>query len=238
MKLFWAACGVLLLASCTTLRVTPVVTDGVTVKLDRGRSIPTYEDDATEMSVVTETRRAETMFKVTLKNKAGATWRVADSDFTVETSDDGKKWRSERVYGSQEFYERERDFYASGIALSVMGATVIDEPEVVTTRTTRVWGGPGGGVVVQQTRIYSRPGYRSAWLVEDYAVSGMGWLRVLQDNLFYSKDLESQEEYFGLVFVEPLNARYFRITLKRDGAKNPSVQFERIKKRYNPFWPD
>ncbi len=235
-KLLFAACGALLLTGCTTIRVDPVTTAGVTVKVDRGRSIPTYEDDATEMAVVSEARRTETMFKVTLKNKAGTTWHVADTDFTVETSEDGKKWRAEKVFTSQEYYERQRNLYMAGVALAVMGAVVTDEPDTyVTTRTTRVW---GGGVVVQQTRVYRQPGFRSAWLAEDYALSGQGWLNALQDNLFYSKDLAPQEEYFGLVFSEDVGVKYYRITLKRDGATNPSVEFQRTKKRFNPFWPD
>lgn len=236
-KLLFAALGALALASCTTIRVDPVTTENVAVKYDRGRAIPTYTDDATEMSVVTELRRSETMFKVTVKNKTDKTWRVSDTDFTVESSSDGKNWNREHVYPSQEFYDRERSKYAAGVAMAVVGAAVIDEPDVVTTRTTRVWGG-GGGVVIQQTRVDREPGFRSAWLVEDYAYGGMSWLQALQDNLFYVKDLAAQEEYFGLVFSDPVDAKYYRITLKRDGAKNPSVEFQRIKKRYNPFWPD
>ena len=235
-KLLLALCGALLFAACTTVRIDPMTTDGVTVRLDRGRSIPTYSDDATEMSVISDPRRLDNMFKITLKNKTDKTWRVADSDFSVETSDDGKTWRRARVYDSQDYYDRERSRYAAGVALVMVGSAIDDEPDVVTTRTTRVWG--NGGVVVQQTQVYRDPGLRTAWLVEDYSVSGMGWLRVLQDNLFYSKDLAPQEEYFGLVFSDELDAKYYRITLKRDGAKSPAVEFQRTKKRYNPFWPD
>jgi hypothetical protein len=235
-KLVLAVCGVLLLASCTTIRVDPMTTEGVTVALDRGRSIPTYSDDATEMSVVSDARSFDNMFKITLKNKTDKTWRVADSDFTVETSDDGKSWHLERVYPSQEYYDLERSRYAASVAMVMVGSP-LDEPEVVTTRTTRVWGS-SGTVIVEQTRVYSEPSFRNAWLVEDYSVSGMEWLRVLQDNLFYSKDLAPQEQYFGLVFSDELDSKYYRITLKRDGAKSPSVEFQRTKKRFNPFWPD
>lgn len=236
-KLLFAALGALVMTSCTTIRVNPVPTENVAIKLDRGRSIPTYSDDSTELSVVSELRSNETMFKVTLKNKTDKTWRVSDSDFIVETSSDGKKWVSEHVYQSQEFYDRERSRYSAGVAMVVIGGSMLDQPDVVTTRTTRVWGA-NGDVVIQQTRVYRDPGFRSAWLVEDYSYEGMSWLRALQDNLFYVKDLASQEDYFGLVFSEPVDAKYFRITLKRDGAKSPQVEFQRIKKRYNPFWPD
>jgi hypothetical protein len=236
-KLLIAIVGALALSSCTTFRIDPVTTDNVTVKYDRGRPIPTYADDTTEMAVLSEPRRTENMFKVTLKNKTDKTWRVSDTDFVVESSEDGKTWTAERVYPSQEFYERERSRYAAGVAIAIVGSSVLDQPDVVTTRTTRVWGA-GGGVVIQQTRVYSEPGFRSAWLVEDYAYSGLSWLNALQENLFYVKDLGAQEEYFGLVFSEVLDAPYYRITLKRDGAKSPVVEFKRTKKKYNPFWPD
>lgn len=224
-RLLFPAAAALLVASCATVRVEPVVTDGVTLKYDRGRAIPTYSDDATVMAVLSELGDGETMFKITLRNKAAQSWRVADTDFAVEASKDGQDWKPIRLYTSTEFYEREHSRYVNSVALAMNGAP---DDSIVTTRTTRSW---NGGVTVQETRIYHEPGVGSAWMAEDYALSGGKWLRTLEDNLFYVKDLSSQETYFGLVFSVKIDAPYYRITLKRDGQNSPSVQFQRIVSR-------
>lgn len=53
---------------------------------------------------------------------------------------------------------------------------------------------------------------RNANMVSGYAEEGHGWLQFLEDNLFYSRELKPEEEYFGLVFSKKGYGDYYRIT--------------------------
>lgn len=236
--LLWPIATVLLLASCTTLKIEPVPSSNVLVTYDRGVASPRWSDDAAEMTVRLSPDGYELMVKLTVKNKTAASMRVGDADFAVEHSTDGKNWKPVKTISSEEYLSREKSRYATGMAMMVMGAVLDSEPTRSTTYT-RVYGNRGSGVVISTTTIRREPSYyRNAWAVESYASEGSDRIQMLENNLFFIKDLAPGEEYFGLVFSESVGTGFYRVTCQNPGFHGASVQFKMTKKRYFPGWTD
>ena len=69
---------------------------------------------------------------------------------------------------------------------------------------------------------------RNAQMVENYAASGRSWLQMLEDNLFYSVDLNPGQEYFGIIFSKKGTGVYYRVRSKNDSIRLLSIEYLKV----------
>jgi hypothetical protein len=163
------------------------------------------------MVIAPEFRKSEIMVKVTVRNNSTEELFLKDTDFKVENSYDGVVWEELKVYSSEEYYSKEKTAYTVGAVLLVLSATADTATAGYGTASTSgsVYGtssyGSYSGTYSGTTSYYDPAAaelaaQRNAEMVSQYAQEGQGWLQLLEENLFYSKDLQPGEAYFGLVF--------------------------------------
>jgi len=222
------------LSSCVSYRLDPVPNQDIEVRHERGATYPIYESSKIGMVVAPEFRESELMVKVTVKNNSGKEMYIRDTDFKVEVSEDSQEWSPLKVYASDEYYAKEKRAYTVGAVLMVISATADTASAGYGSSTTsgNVYGsgtyGSYSGSYSGTTTYYDPTAaelavQRNSQMVSQYAQEGQGWLQLLEDNLFYSKDLRPDETYFGLVFSEKGYGDYYRIT-----CTNPDFEIVRI----------
>lgn len=223
-----------LFTSCVSYRLDPLPADNIDIRCDRGNSYPVYSDDTIGMVVAPEFRESEIMVKVTVRNNCTEELFLKDTDFKVENSSDGSAWEVLKVYRSEEYYSKEKTAYTVGAVLLVLSATADTATAGYGTASTSgsVYGtssyGSYSGTYSGTTTCYDPTAaelaaQRNADMVSQYAQEGQGWLQLLEENLFYSKDLQPNETYFGLVFSKQGHGDYYRIT-----CTNPDFEIVRI----------
>jgi hypothetical protein len=225
--------------SCATFRFEAFPGDNIQIKYDRGKSFPLFMDDDIAMMVAPEFKDSEIMIKVTVKNISSRVIGFSDADFSVFVSDDRLSWKEVPVYTSQEYFKKEKAEYTAGAVLMLLGAaaSAYNAGQGYATTSGNVYGsgryGSYSGSYTSTTRYYDpaaaqSANQRSAQMVADYAQSGRQWLQVLEDNLFYSKDLGAGEEYFGLVFSEKLSGRFYRILCRNKDIDIVKIEYEKV----------
>jgi hypothetical protein len=229
----------ILCSSCVTYRLEAIKTDNVIVKYDRGNSFPIYEKGNIGMIIDPVFRNYELMIKITVKNLSSDQISIKDSDFIVESSNDRSIWTPIKVFGSREYYNREKASYIAGAVILVLGAAANSASAGYGNSYSRgtIYGnspyGSYSGTYSSSTQYYDPAAaelarQRNAEAVANYAQNGQQWLEVLSNNLFYSKNLAPGEVYFGLVFSQAVSAKYYRISCKNPAFEIVQIEYERI----------
>jgi len=223
-----------LFTSCVSYRLDPLPAEHIEIRRDRGSTYPMYSDDDVGMVIAPEFRESEIMVKVTVRNNSSEELYLKDTDFKVENSTDGSAWEELKMYSSEEYYSKEKTAYTVGAVLLVLSATADTATAGYGSSSTSgsVYGsspyGSYSGSYSGTTTYYDPAAaelaaQRNANMVSQYAREGQGWLQLLEENLFYSKDLRPSETYFGLVFSKQGRGDYYRIT-----CTNPDISVIRI----------
>ncbi len=231
--------SIMFVTSCTTYHFVPILNETIAIQNERGKSYPVYIDDKYGMIIMPEYKESELMLKITIKNTSTEKLSFSDSDFAVFASEDRIAWKQLKVYSSSEFYKKEKAEYTTGAVIMVLSAAASSYNAGRGYSTTRgnVYGntayGSYSGSYTSTTSYYDPTAaelasQRNAQMVSDYAQSGKEWLEVLENNLFYSTDIEPGKEYFGLVFSEKGSGRYYKIECSNPLLKIVSIEYERV----------
>lgn len=224
------------LSSCVSYRLDPVPADNIEVRHERGDTYPIYESSKVGLVIAPEFRESELMVQVTVRNNSKKELFIRDIDFKVEVSEDRQEWAPLKVYASDEYYAKEKRAYTVGAVLMVLSATADTASAGYGSSTTsgNVYGsgtyGSYSGSYSGTTTYYDPTAaelaaQRNAQMVSQYAQEGQGWLQLLEENLFYSKDLRPNEVYFGLVFAKEGYGDYYRITCTNHSFKIVRIEY-------------
>jgi len=225
--------------SCATYRFEAFPGDNIEIKYGRGKSYPFFMNNDIAMIVDPEFKDSEIMIKVTVKNRSNDVIGIADTDFSAYVSDDRLSWNKLSVYTSRDYFRKEKSEYTAGAVLMVLGAaaSTYNAGQGYATTSGNVYGsgryGSYSGSYTSTTRYYDPAAaqlanQRSAQMVSDYAQSGKQWLQVLEDNLFYSKELGAGEEYFGLVFSKNVSGRFYKIVCQNNTIDIVKIEYEKV----------
>lgn len=222
------------LSSCVSYRLDPLPDEQIEIRHERGSTYPIYESDSVGMVIAPQFRDSEIMVEVTVKNKSRNEMLIKDTDFKVESSRDRINWEELHVYSSEEYYAKEKRAYTVGAVLLVLSAAADTATAGYGSSTTSgsVYGsssyGSYSGSYSSSTSYYDPTAaelaaQRNSQMVSQYAQEGQAWLNLLEENLFYTKDLRPNEAYFGLVFAKKGSGEYYRIS-----CRNPDFEIVRI----------
>jgi len=239
MKKFAALFASVLIISCTTYHFVPIPDGLIQIRNERGSSFPLFLGNNVGMVIVPEYKESELMIKITMKNLSKNTITFNDTDFEVYISEDRINWKKIKVYTSTEYYKKEKAEYTAGAVLMVLGAAAssYNAGQGYYSTTGNVYGqtryGSYSGSYSSRTSYYDPvaaelANQRNAQAVSNYAQTGKQWLDILENNLFFSKDLEPDEEYFGLIFSEKSSGKYYKIVCKNDSLEILSIEYERV----------
>jgi hypothetical protein len=236
---FVAAAGLVLalvLSSCTTVRLSPLARDGVTLRQDRAATVAVLDGEAISLEARAEWG-TDVKFVLKVKNKTGQTLHLDGDQFKLY-SGDLDRWHEVRIVPSQEVYNQAQKFLVAGTVLLAVGAVALSEPTTVRTRNettaTVVNTGPGSSVVFVQTqrRTYVDEGNTADNLaaVGRFASQNGDRLAELKNNLFYAVDLEAGKSYDGWVFGETGGGSYYKLVIPV-GGKDYAVVFQKTQSR-------
>jgi len=228
-----------LMSSCATYHFIPIPDGIIQIKNDRGSSYPIFKDEKVGLIIIPEYKDSELMIKVTIRNLADSQISITDSDFEVYISEDRINWKNVKVYSSMEYYKKEKAEYTAGAVLMVLGAAAntYNAGQGYSSTNGTVYGqsryGSYSGSYSSRTSYYDpvaaeMSNQRNAQMVANYAQNGKQWLEVLENNLFYNKDLGPDEEYFGLIFSEKISSNFIRIICKNEAFSIVSIEYEKV----------
>jgi len=180
------------------------------------------------------------MLRITVKNFQAHSISIQDTDFSVFASTDRTNWKRLKVFRSKEYMANAKSAYIAGTVLMAVGAGLraANAGRSTATTTGSVYGRGNGGYysgTYSATTQYYDPAAaraeneRSAAQVAEYARNGQQQLADLENNLFYSKDLANDEEYYGVVFSETSSNLYLKVELENQDIQVISIEYERVK---------
>jgi len=227
------------LASCVTYKYVPLPDSNIQIKVDRGSSIPLYVDEQMAMIIMANDKESDIVFQIYMKNLTANLLKVNDSDFSVYASNDKLKWKKVNVYSSQEYYSKEKTEYIATAAIMVLGAVANSYNSSYGYRKSSgsFYGNSSYGGYYGNYESYSQyydpvatelALQRNSQMISSYSEKGLKWLEYLEKNLFYSKDLEPNEQYYGLVFAEGGYRKYYKIVLSNPQLKRKEIIFEKV----------
>lgn len=230
--------AVSLVVSCVSYRLDPIQNERITIKHDRGRGIPLYQDETVGMIITPEFRDSEVMIKITIKNCSNSSFTISDKDFNVENSEDKIEWKSLKVYTSKEYYKKECLQHNAGLFL--LGVTAALDTATAGYGSSSTSGyytgstayGSYSGTYSSTTSYYDPTAaqlaaQRNSQMLSDYSKSGQGWQNILEDCLFYQKTLTPGEEYFGLVSQVGFG-NYYRICCNNTNFSIIEVEYIKV----------
>jgi hypothetical protein len=228
MKATLLSLGILLFTtSCTTYHFTPLPDASTKVLHNRSRTLISHIDNTIGVVINPEYLKNELALQITLGNISNNTILVNDTDFSVYSSEDNVVWKEVKSYISRDYYEKAKVAYHVGTALTAFTAglnsglagkgSAISSGSISGSTT----GGSYTGNYQSTTSFYDPTAaelvrQRNQVNLESYIQNGQSWLSFLENNLFYSKDLQPNEFYFGLIFCEESDDKYLRVKLENN----------------------
>jgi len=228
------------LVSCATFSYEPVASSTIEVKHDRGTSFPIFRGQGIAMIVqpiyYNSNSGKHILLKITMKNLREKMISIQDIDFSVSSSPDQTSWRKLKVFRSKEFLSNEKAAFTTGAVFKAIGAgfEAAGAGQRTSTTTGSIYGNNGYGTYTETTTTYDPEAVaavnrRNAEEMAEYTKSGQQLISELEKNLFYSKDLTPNEEYYGVVLAEDDSSKYLRIELQNTELEVISIVYERVK---------
>jgi len=239
---FFGSCivALALLSSCATYHFEPISNDRIEIKRDRNITYPVYLDPTIGMILSPSIENHEIMLRITVRNNSSKVLTISDTDFAIYSSNDRVSWKPLKMYTSTAYYKKEHDKYVAGAILMVLDAAANSASAGYGTASTNgnIYGhnsyGSYSGAYSSTTRYYDPEAaelanQRNAAAVSNYAQNGKAWLSMLKNNLFYSKDLEPNEIYFGIVFSKFDSSAFISVICKNENIELIKVEYTKVK---------
>lgn len=214
------------LGSCVTYRLQPVVPSGSKLTAAPSQSVSKVTQDGLTFAVSADWA-PEIRFDVEVTNGTDRTVVVESDRFRLYTGDPDR-WTEVSMVTSDDYYRREERWSTNRtVAVTSTGTTT-------TRRTTATTiGTPGSGGSVTIIRTEQVPETRTSTVV--YTDPGAAQrLAQLKTRLFYSATLTAGSSHRGLVFGASSRGQYYKLVIPVDG-KDYEVFFERVKEKTSPF---
>jgi len=190
------------------------------------------------MIIDPEYRESDLMLRVSLKNLSSQSIHIEDKDFKVFTSSDRINWTPVDVYDSKSYYKKEKTAYVIGAVALALGAAADGlaagtgyENETGSFQGQTSYGSYSG-TYTSRTTYYDPAAaqiaaQKNAELMASYEQDNEQWLKALERFLFYSEDLNPNEEYFGLVFSKARKSKYYKVTCTNPHVGEIVIEYER-----------
>lgn len=223
-KIVYVTLLTIFLISCATYKFTPIAVQSITIYHNRSRVIPVYKGNTLIVSVYPKYIRNDLSMQIIIKNLSSHVIAISDSDFKVYSSEDKISWTTLKTYTSEQYYKKEKNEYTAGLVLMAVGAglSAYNAGRGRASTTGNFYGstteGSYYGSYNSNTTYYDPVAaelsrQQAQQNIAQYANGGKAWLDFLQKNLFYSVDLQSGQEYSGLVFSNSDYDTYYKIVL-------------------------
>lgn len=208
--------------SCATYKFTPLPGDSITVHRNRGVETPVYQDVTLAISINPKYVESDLALQIVVKNLSSEMLTLFDSDIEVFSSKDMIEWKRLDTYTSEQYYKKEYDEYTAGLVLMAIsaGLNAYNAGRGSSSTSGTFYGNTGRGSysgTFNSTTSYYDPvaaelaRQRDQQNIQNYANNSQAWLEFLRNNLFYSIDLQEDQEYSGLVFSRSDNGNYYKI---------------------------
>lgn len=197
----------MVIISCATYKFTPLPGNSITVHRNRGVETPVYQDVTLAISINPKYVESDLALQIVVKNLSSEMLTLFDSDIEVFSSKDMIEWKRLDTYTSEQYYKKEYDEYTAGLVLMAISAGL---------NAYNAGRGSYSGTFNSTTSYYDPLAaelarQRDQQNIQNYANNSQAWLEFLRNNLFYSIDLQEDQEYSGWVFSRSDNGNYYKI---------------------------